>query len=184
MQRLYIFLFSILLFSNLFARTTNKKDKYDEFMYWNADSKLSWSDFKGKPATGTSEEAMTASSVQYNYSISGGKIQWQVYAKFYPNASWKSLKVYSDYLLQHEQLHFDISELYARMLRKQLTEKIKSSKDASLLKKIGDSIINAWDIEQDAYDRETNHSMNEKSQAIWQAKIHERLAELQEFASP
>ena len=40
-----------------------------------------------------------------------------------------------------------------------------------------------WQEEQDDYDNETNHSMNEKKQAEWNLNLKQRLDALKEFAS-
>lgn len=43
-----------------------------------------------------------------------------VYAYFSPRQSWYHKDMADDHLLSHEQLHFDITELYARKLRKKI----------------------------------------------------------------
>ena len=85
--------------------------------------------------------------------------------------------------MQHEQLHFDITELYARLFRKRLDENIKSTGDLSKISGISNTIMKEWQEEQDDYDNETNHSMNEKKQAEWNLNLKQRLDALKEFAS-
>ena len=85
--------------------------------------------------------------------------------------------------MQHEQLHFDITELYARLFRKRLAENIKSTGDLSKISGISNTIMKEWQEEQDDYDKETNHSMNEKKQAEWNLNLKQRLDALKEFAS-
>ena len=85
--------------------------------------------------------------------------------------------------MAHEQLHFDITELYARIFRKQLTENIKSVRDLSKIKGMGKQILSDWDKEEDLYDRETEHSINEAKQKEWILNIRQRLDELKDFAS-
>ena len=99
----------------------------------------------------------------------------------------KNLKGVADKIeqdnIQHEQLHFDITELYARLFRKRLSDEVKSLRDIKKINAIGKQILSDWDKEQKNYDRETNHSMNTKAQMEWIANVHERMEVLSEFAS-
>ncbi len=158
-------------------------DAYKEFCIWNDNKKLTWTDFKGKPFPNASEAAMTASSVEFSYAAKDNLLEWKVTAKYYPQLSWSYKSKQSDYILQHEQLHFDITELYARLFRKRLSDEVKSVKDIKKINGIGKQILSDWDKEQKDYDRETNHSMNSKIQAEWTANVHERMEALSEFAS-
>ena len=57
----------------------------------------------------------------------------KVYAHFYPDKSWVIKEQSSEHILNHEQLHFDITELHARKFRKQLsTLKVSNSIRAQL----------------------------------------------------
>ena len=108
---------------------------------------------------------------------------WDVSAKYFPKLSWSRSPEQSGYILQHEQLHFDITELYARLFRKRLSENVKTARDIQKINTIGKVIMRDWDMEQHAYDRETDHSMNEEKQAEWAFHVKERLDALKEFAS-
>ena len=70
--------------------------------------------------------ATTASGISYNFSTSYEnnelKVEYTVSAYFYPTRSWYKPEVCNDVTLMHEQLHFDITELYARKMSKQLAE--------------------------------------------------------------
>lgn len=178
-------IFSLLLISVLFSNALppTGSDAYKEFYIWNNTKKLTWSDFRGKPFLNASEAAMTASSVEFSYSAKDNVLEWNVKAKYYPQLSWSYKNKQSDYILQHEQLHFDITELYARLFRKRLSDEVKSLRDIKKINAIGKQILSDWDKEQKNYDRETNHSMNTKAQMEWIANVHERMEVLSEFAS-
>jgi predicted secreted Zn-dependent protease len=90
---------------------------------------------------------------------------------FSPKLSWKKSSGLNDYMLQHEQTHFDITELYARILRKRLSEEIKTIKDVKKISSIGREITKQWEIEQNTYDDETDHSINKETQAEWNANV-------------
>lgn len=157
--------------------------KYNTFYTWSAERKLTWADFQGDIEPNAQEAAMTASSVEFGYGMKANKISWIVTAKYFPEISWSKKNKQTDYILKHEQLHFDITELYARLLRQRLKENIKTAKDYSKIKAISKQTLSEWNKEQNDYDKETNHSMNEKIQAEWNANVQERLDALSAFAS-
>ena len=95
----------------------------ESVLSWDASYKLSWSDFKAKPNTNSSAVAITASGIIFGFSIKQTdknkvvSFTTDVYAHFYPEQSWYKMKRANNHILQHEQLHFDITELYARKFR-------------------------------------------------------------------
>lgn len=182
-MRFFIFInFIFLVLSNKAAPPFNN-EAYKIFIIWSKDTKLNWSDFQGMPVENAAEVAMTASSVEYNYFTRGNKIGWKVTPKFYPTLSWYLPVSATDKILQHERLHFDITELYARMLRQQLQNNVHSDADIKTLIAIGKKLIAAWNAEQSKYDIETNHSINTSAQQKWEFSIRKRLDALKEFAT-
>lgn len=153
-----------------------------ESMPWDASKKLTWADFKGPIPFGAVAAATTASGISYEYSANlihhEVKLDFTVTAFFYPNESWYKPKVCDEHILQHEQLHFDISEVFARRMRMKLrntsfTENVKSE-----IRKIYKEILQELDELQDKYDWETNFSRNKEAQARWNAQIKEALERL------
>lgn len=173
---------SILLLS-LIAQAQPAAGNFKEYILWNDTLKLAWKDFKAVAVPNASEAAMTASSMEFSYNTKNTQLFWQVKVKFFPALSWFDKKRQSDYILKHEQLHFNITELYARLLRKQLSENVSSASDIQKLRKINKSILQDWQKEQNRYDAETNHSINEVKQAEWNLNIQKRLDSLRVFAS-
>lgn len=176
------FILSI-LFLLSYSKAQPATGNYKEFITWKDSILLTWKDFKGEPIPNAAEAAMTASSMEFSYKTRGNQVFWNVNVKFFPLLSWSNKSKQSDYILKHEQLHFDITELYARLFRKQLKENIFSLKDISKIKTINKNILQQWQNEQDKYDRETNHSINETKQLEWNKNIQQRLEALKEFAS-
>ena len=75
-------------------------------------------------------------------------------------------------ILGHEQLHFDISELYARKLKKRLeSERYAYGTVKTKVKSIYRKINEELDIYQNLYDAETNFSRNMDKQAEWKLNI-------------
>ena len=80
--------------------------------------------------------------------------------------------------LVHEQLHFDISELFARKMRKQLSKKHFTKRVKSEINAIYESILKELSDFQNLYDAETNFSRNKEQQLFWNRKIQEALKEI------
>lgn len=153
-------------------------------MEWDASRKLTWSDFKGPVPPDAVPAATTASGISYEYSANlihhEVKLDFKVTAFFYPNESWYKPEVCDAHILQHEQLHFDISEVFARRMRIKLrntsfTENVKSE-----IRKIYRETLKELEDLQDKYDWETNFSRNPEAQARWNAQIKEALERLPE----
>ena len=151
-------------------------------MAWDASRKLTWADFKGPIPPGAVPAATTASGISYEYSANlihhEVKLDFKVTAFFYPNESWYKPEICDSHILQHEQLHFDISEVFARRMRMKLrntsfTENVKSE-----IRKIYRETIKELEDLQDKYDWETNFSRNPEAQARWNARIKEALERL------
>lgn len=155
---------------------------------WTDSYQLSWKDFQGQPANNSSAVAITASGISFEYAIKESvfgilNVKTKVSACFYPKESWYKPKLVNNYILAHEQLHYDITELYARKFRKAITL-IKPSKslkrDLSALQKTINSQLTK---RQNDYDFETNNSRNTEAQQNWQLLIEKELQELETFKS-
>jgi len=150
-----------------------------EEVVWTPDFRFSWNDFKGSVPKSSSAAATTASGISYDFSTFYDKkklkIDYNVYAYFYPLKSWYKPQLCNDITLQHEQLHFDITELYARKLRKQLTEATFSKNVKEEVRKMYKAILRQLNDFQNKYDSETNYSRNLPVQERWVLEIEEAL---------
>lgn len=155
---------------------------------WSESYKLTWSDFKGKPNKYVKAAAITASGISFGYSIkqSNGNVvdfTTEVFAHFYPEESWYKPGVADHHILGHEQLHYDITELYARRFRKSI-DSLKPEKDIKkVLNKLHKKTIKDLDAMQNLYDAETNYSIDYNEQLRWSLYISKKLEELSEFKS-
>ena len=152
----------------------------DDHIIWNKARKLTWNDFKGKAPADTPVAALTASGISYSFSsVQQGDemvIRYIVTANFYPSRSWYQPRYGSNNVLAHEQLHFDITELFARKFRHRLdttrfTENIKEEVRA-IFRQINKELSEF----QDRYDLETNSSRLLDRQREWQLKVREAMA--------
>ena len=98
----------------------------DDFILWQENKKLKIQDFKAD-----NKDTIKVNRQQFLGAISAIRIEYSSFQRnknsvpdfsiktyFDPNESWMLLK--NDYVLQHEQIHFDLTELYARKMRKSI----------------------------------------------------------------
>ena len=90
----------------------------------------------------------------------------------------------TEYILSHEQGHFDIAEIFARKLHKSLSEYNFNKKTFQQdLKAIYENLMQEKEAMQEQYDRETNHSINKSAQAAWLSKINDLLTLYQDYSA-
>ena len=105
-----------------------------DIIVWSKDYKLKWEDFQGNGDTAKVIGAKCSSTINYDFTPKhGDTLKLVIEADFYKNESvtviWR-LKAANDVdqALQHEQIHFDITELYARKVRKMISVLINRAK--------------------------------------------------------
>jgi len=173
----------------------------NEFIPWSEDQKLTVYDFLGTageypesyerpdprnkaftwgsvvPKNYDSEKA---SSIICQYQIT----QIESYGRFHKKQSWVREEVKSDpNVLNHEQGHFDIMEVYARKTESALLLKIFECPDGiyneSVIKreirKLADGIGKKVQEMHDRYDDETDKGSNLAKQRSWDGKINSAL---------
>lgn len=155
---------------------------------WKASEKLTWDDFKATPDMDHPYAAITYSGMSYGFSADIVNeeiyVNYKVNCFFVANKSWVKRRYLTDQeLLLHEQLHFDITELFARKFRKKLGEMTFTKNVKAEIKAVYNRITKEKISTQKRYDLETDHSKNELSQKKWQLKIKNELQKLIEFGS-
>ncbi|SHI92622.1 protein of unknown function [Hymenobacter daecheongensis DSM 21074] len=152
---------------------------------WTANRPLAWADFKGRPLPADQLAALTSATIDVQVGCQDYVFSSQVKAVFIPSESWvRDAKKASPGLLRHEQLHFDITELHARMLRQKLTiVKLDCEHLQPAFKNLSNAAFSAWKREEARYDSETNNGLNEAKQKFWETQVQQRLALLDKFAA-
>lgn len=130
--------------------------------------KISWDDFQGIRPPFTRYDAQIHSSIYLEFD--SALQRYHAYAGMNDIGSWvKSSDLDQDYLLNHEQYHFNVSEFHARMLNRYIAEN-PEEKTPSYFSKLG--VFRAdLDIMQGQYDRETDHGVRVDRQRRWEYKI-------------
>lgn len=150
-----------------------------EKITWTEDRKLSWEDFKGTPKGWDDYVASTSSGISFVYSVGVAQgelhLNYTVNSNFYPYSSWFVPEHASDYILRHEQTHFDISELHARIFRKRLAETEFSMNPKEKLDDMYAVIEEERRVMQKRYDNDTDHSQIPAAEERWVAWVTEQL---------
>ena len=174
MKTLFLLFISVMLFPQSDSEKIN----------WSENRKLTWEDFKGTPTTSLGFAASTNTGIHFRYSYSMENdeaiVEYSVKSFFVPEKSWYIPGKVSQQVLKHEQTHFDISELHARILLKRL-ESHKFSKNIKL--KIAPIYLQVEEqrkLMQKQFDVQTNHSQNLKEEILWEERIAK---ELEDYAS-
>ena len=148
---------------------------------WQQGRQLTWGDFQGSPDPKSDFWAFTRYNINYKYNWDGsGTITFNFNCTFNENESWKRPeKKLTEKLLRHEQLHFDVAELYTRKMRQAFAgyvafHKHTGSSDGDL-KAIFAKLLAESQKYNDDYDRETDHSKIVAKQAEWDARITDEL---------
>jgi len=87
-------------------------------------------------------------------------------------------------LLDHERLHFDIGEVYARKIRSVIDSlRRKGETRINIYTEAIDSLLDQWEQYGNAYDEETSHGLRPSKQAEWAIKIQKELSALEKYAT-
>ncbi len=174
------FILAIIL--NIFAAAPNYLPNE---IVWTENYTLQWEDFLGQPNTRHHSDALTSSSIYFGYRFDGDRTyEIEVYSSFFRDQSWVKDGSPNSYLLEHEQRHFDLTEIYARKLKKELTEYAHNHES---LERNYDHIFEKYfsllENEQKEYDRESHHSLNRSVQEKWNKYIKRELRRLEDYSS-
>ena len=158
----------------------------DSRIEWSANHRLTWNDFQATPPYNkrwtSNIAAITSSVIQYRYSCENGYLEYDIKSIFLPDESWVKDNARTDDYLTHEQLHFDITELFARKLRNRLLGK---SFKCDEVQRFEDEIkvsLDEWLKVQKTYDFETSYSLDLPEQRKWNDYV-ERLLNIYEASA-
>lgn len=153
---------------------------------WNQNHGLDWGDFKGEPTQNSNVVATTASGLTFNFTARTTENRLVdftaiIEARFYPEKSWCKKEYIDNIILAHEQLHFDITELHARKLRKQIDKANFSVNIKKEISKLHANINKQLKAFQNKYDSESDFSRNVETQKKWQIFVKQELNKLYKY---
>jgi len=178
-------IFFALLFPVFAQAQADSKEDVTDVIDWSAERKLNWDDFKGKVPANVREAALSQCGFGYatNNVTRREALNVTVQARFYRKQSWSHPDKRSIRLLQHEQRHFDLCELYARKLRQRVANEHWTGADINKLDKAYDKLMEELNEMQITYDDETIHGLNTEKQNEWNDKIGKDMDALSSFST-
>jgi hypothetical protein len=173
----YIIALALLLnFSSLHAQ------KNENMVPWDMYHKLSINDFtiKSKADTLTPYFNGTFTIFFYKGVKLGNNYNKNVQAQMSKSASWLDTSISVEGQLRIIQLDFDIAEVYARKMRKQLREESFSKKKFLA---IYDDIVTEWTKRRTVYYNDLFKKGQHSGETLtkWEEIINEELSQLEEF---
>ena len=157
----------------------NMEVVYKDKFQWNEHKKLSWDDFKGDINAAHDESAAaTCCGIGFktNNTTSGSKPEIIVYNTFYTKKSWVRADAKLQSILDHEQGHFDLCEIYTRKLKDRIAKFDSNIPDMMKeLMRIYTEVNNEYEARQQAYEKETTHGTNMPEQKRWTDMIGSEL---------
>jgi hypothetical protein len=168
----------------------NDISQFQNEVEWHRNAILKWENFKAKLSLQDSLSSVAAKTYcGFQYTIGKAPLtkrtEVSVKTIFDCKLSWvKPEERNRKELLEHEQIHFNICELYARQLKKKLTEAQFTSYNISgysyrLFMETSDD----YKKRQDLYDAETNHGLDVAKQIIWKFTIDNELLNFEQWAT-
>jgi hypothetical protein len=147
---------------------------------WDVKRKLEYKDFEALPPLKNEYLAETSTDIKTQITFNQEQVCYKAVTRFKKNESW--FKGINPKILKHEQLHFDITEIFTRQLRKDFSilELCKNNYQTKI-----DSLYFSNNVElnkfQDQYDLETDHSKNDSMQKKWEAIVCSKLKEMDSY---
>lgn len=155
----------------------------DPKLEWNEFYKLTWEDFQGVPNKNSYGDAATSVQIKATPFYIDRDLHYDVLTYFNRKGSWA--RDTSASLLAHEQMHFDLAELYARKVRKEIKHlREQNVSNAKTINEAVRKILEESDRADAQYDAETLHGSLPKKQKYWREKIQSELAALETFKKP
>ncbi|WP_426478311.1 DUF922 domain-containing protein [Chryseobacterium sp. CBSDS_008] len=156
-------------------------------LIWQDSKKLTWDNFKSPVSKKSNPDVAAYTHCGWEFSAAKSSdpkapVTISITTIFHEEKSWKDVKKMNDYILLHEQKHFDIAELFVRKFRKAVAEKIRNSGDYNkYFKAIYNGISADYQSFQMAYDRETRHGIDKEKQTEYNNLISEQLDNLKSY---
>lgn len=159
----------------------------DSVVKWSPDRKLQTTDFRKDfhaKARMMGEANHVSQLLDINVFVSDyekgdPQFHYLIYPEFYQYSSWLN----DTARLAHEQLHFDISELYARKMRFAIDSMARNHpRSLRYAKRVLNNLYDEHMNFQARYERETNYGKFLNMQIFWKRKVDKALASYKLFA--
>ncbi|MEO5571918.1 MAG: DUF922 domain-containing protein [Bacteroidia bacterium] len=154
-----------------------------DLIEWNESAKVKWDDYKGG-ITDTIKIASSNCGIYCIPQVLGDSASITLIAYFDRNKSWVSKHHADSFFLKHEQGHFDLTEAYARKLRKKIST-IRPAREnfSAEIKKFYNWAWEDLQKQQAAYDKATDEGAVDFAQKVWDTHIQNLLLQNKDYAS-
>lgn len=156
---------------------------------WSSARALTWADYKARVPAADTDGAHTAYSLFSAARCARRTFDFRVTAAVLPAQSWVKPAVVSDRTrsrntLRHEQTHFDLSEVYARRMRRYFTELYDPCRKTEVeLDALAQKFVQQESDAQKLYDQESNHGLLAAKQTAWNNEVARELASLAKYTT-
>ena len=171
-----------------------------EGIRWDASRPLRWSDFQGAvdPNAGPRAAALTAASLSLGAELEvrrGRRCEYEITsietsAQFHPQHSWVLERARTDAVLQHEQGHFDLTDVFRAVLEREAGRLVGAARTCrsdddmtaieaevgELVAELRERIFAELDEVQRRYDAQTGHGTLPDMQSAWSERIRRALS--------
>jgi hypothetical protein len=151
-----------------------------EVIFYNVQKPLTWLDFKGKPEQASPASAITASGFGYKADLKNkgtkGQLNVGIYCYFNKNNSWVKEGKAVDYILTHEQNHFNISFIAASIfVEKMKAATVTINNYNIVLPRIYNECVDIMNKMHDDYDGQTKNGQLKEVQAKWNSFLSKKI---------
>lgn len=155
---------------------------------WSSNRPLTWADFAGVPQLRGRTAAVTTYVLWWKADCGRDGFAFEVVSGFVRERSWVKPSVLSRYeesrrALEHEQTHFDLSEVHARRMRQALGRLRRPCEmtEEELYDAVSPIVLDDQRA-QATYDRETAHGLDRLQQAAWDENVARQLTSLERYS--
>jgi hypothetical protein len=158
-------------------QTFGQTNLSNDTLQWNENRKLSWNDFKGEPLdyTGFQGEAFCMILANYERPNIFAKTTFNVIAVFDRTKSWVNPNAKANNGLLYFQIMFDLYELHARELKKELSETDFGNDLNGVFQQKYNSSMTSLTNEFNEFRKETRLGQDSNTLAVWNKKTQEKL---------
>ncbi|MFD2161503.1 hypothetical protein ACFSJU_03810 [Paradesertivirga mongoliensis] len=154
---------------------------FSQAILWKENFKLDWKNFKG-PTEDQDVAAVTHCGIRVKPTVKvlvKGKATYTAFAEFTCDSSFYFPQKVDSLVLAHEQLHFDIAELFARKLRQRFTDRgfITPVEARNLFNKLHKEYFDF----QSRIEEETSHGTKLEEEKKWEQFVSNAIRELNKY---
>lgn len=134
---------------------------------------LSWGNFRGQPNQNSPHDARIKTNVWWKVNKVFNYPPAIAVATMNPDSAWKKDYAGGEQLLEHEQGHFNITEVYRRMSMD--SANASWGKSTQTIRDIFTHFYHERNKQHHLYDSLTNHGVNKEIQEEWSLRLTEKL---------